>query len=117
MASKQQQFDHDLRNLETVQLFAGERMSRLESQVGRLVSQIESEGGTLDRTHKDIFATLADHDNRLRGNGTLGLVAKVQALEDFMDELKWHLRRLWIAIVTGFVSVAAVVIGALLLRR
>ena len=97
--------DHDIREMQLVQRFLGERVVRLETQSDRFKSQFESESGTLQRTHKRIFETLADHDNKLRGNGSPGFSSRIEKLEDFMNEIKWYLRKVLLTAILGFAGI------------
>lgn len=51
----------------------GERLARVEAQMGRLVSDRESEKGTQSRTHEGLLRRLEHLEEILDGNGRPGL--------------------------------------------
>jgi len=88
-----------------------ERVAKLEAnyetiqrQLGRIISQLESEDGTLNRATRRIESDIDKHERLLYGNGSVGLKDKVNATA---RQVSKHGKLLW-AIFSAIIIKAVV---------
>src|SRR5258707_10744196 len=102
----------DETSLSLEKLKINERLGSLEIQTARIVSHLESEKGTWERYSSNLQDNLKRleemikrHDDLMIGNGVdkVGLMTKVDRIEQILKSWDWHLKALWTAII-GFVA-------------
>lgn len=83
----------------------------LDVEVRRLLAYVESESGTMARTHKAIFDLLSKHEKRIYGNDKPGLVTQVDRLEQVEKSRRINLRIMWGAILTTAGALVVKILG------
>jgi hypothetical protein len=80
------------------------KLENIDLQVKRIVSQIESETGTMARAHTNINDKLNQILGTLYGNGKPGLLTDVALLKDHKNSRQAQIKLIWGSVVALFIS-------------
>lgn len=80
-------------------------LNSVEAQMGRIISDIESEKGTRTRTNDRLYKHIDDMNHFIFGNGSVGLTTRLDRLERIEENRRWSLRLAWTSIIGIFSKV------------